>query len=126
MKTQFNFFKKTYDGIKLIEEEKAWLHNNEIENNGFTPRLVHQRHFDYVFIGKVKDYLNTDYNITQYKWDGNSRDNVKFIRKWKMAIQMIYPYVGSDCKKVGKHVISLYLVGQNDELFQYRRIWEDL
>jgi hypothetical protein len=126
MKNHYNVFKTTYDGQYLIMQEKAWLFQNERENDGFTPRPVPDKFFEYVFLGTIKEYLNTDYNITQYKWNANNRDNTKFIRKWKFAIQMIYPYIGSDDRKLGKHVISLYLVGNDDEVFQYRRIWEEL
>lgn len=126
MKNPFASFKLTEDGQHIIMLERQWLFQNAIENDGFTPRPVFEKHFEYVFLGSIKEYLNTDFNITQYFWNSNNRDNVKFIRKWKFAIQMIYPYIGSDDRKLGKHVISLYLVGNNDELFQYRRIWEEL
>jgi|GEM_PF-5685605 len=126
MKKYYNRFKTTTDGQYLMVLEKQWLFDNAIKNDGFTPRPVPDKHFEYVFLGTIKEYLNTDYNITQYKWNSNNRDNIKFIRKWKFAIQMIYPYIGSDDRKLGKHVISLYLVGNDDEVFQYRRIWEEL
>jgi len=126
MKNHYNKFKTTTDGQHLMVLEKQWLFDNAIKNDGFTPRPVPDKYFEYVFLGTIKEYLNTDYNITQYKWSSNNRDNVKFIRKWKFAIQMIYPYIGSDDRKLGKHVISLYLVGNDDEVFQYRRIWEEL
>lgn len=126
MKNPYNKFKSTSEGQYLMMVEKQWLFQNENENDGYTPRPVPDRCFEYVFLGSIKEYLNTDFNITQYKWNGNSRDNIKFIRKWKSAIQMIYPYIGSDDRKLGKHVISLYLIGNDDEVFQYRRIWEEL
>lgn len=126
MKNNFNYFKTTYDGQHLILLEKEWLFQNQRDNDGYTPRPVSDKLFDYVFIGAIKEYLNTDFNITQYKWSGAGKDNTKFIRKWKFAIQMMYPYLGSDDRKLGKHVISLYLIGNDDEAFQYRRIWEEL
>jgi hypothetical protein len=39
---------------------------------------------------------------------------------------MIYPYLGTDDSKLGKNVISLYLAKNNDEVFHYQRIWEEL
>jgi hypothetical protein len=126
MKNPYRFFKTTADGQHIIMLERQWLFDNEVKNDGFTPRPVPDKCFEYAFLGSIKEYLDTDFNITQYTLSGNTRDNRNFIKKWKGAIQMYYPYIGSDCSKLGKHVISLYLIANNDDLFQYRRIWEEL
>ncbi len=127
MKNPYGKFKYTADGKHLIVLEREWLFQNQRENDGFTPRPVPEKYFEYVFLGAMSEYLNTDFNITHYKSNPPfSTHQKKFMSKWQFAIQMIYPYIGSDDRKLGKHVISLYLIDRNEEAFQYRRIWEEL
>lgn len=117
-------FKTTDDGQYIVHLERLWLIENDNDNDGYTPRPVPNEYFKFVFIGKIKEYLATDYNITKYVDENLQLD--AFRNKYKFAIQMIYPYLGTDDNKLGKNVISLYLVKNNDELFHYQRIWEEL
>jgi len=117
-------FKTTEDGEYIIHLERMWLIANDKENEGFTPRPVPNKYFKYVYIGSIKDYLKTDYNIL----DSNNKliQSLKLSKKHKYAIQLTYPYLGSDDSKLRKEVISLYLVNNKDEVSHYKRIWEEL
>jgi len=117
-------FKSTDDGEYIIHLERMWLIANDKENDGFTPRPVPNKYFKYVYIGSIRDYLKTDYNIL----DVNNKliQSLKLSRKHKYAIQLTYPYLGSDDNKLRKEVISLYLVNNKDEVSHYKRIWEEL
>jgi len=117
-------FNKTEDGDYIIHLERLWLIENDKANNGFTPRPVPNKFFKYVFIGKIKEYLETDYNITKYL--GDNQSVMKFVSKYKYAIQLTYPYMGSDDSKLGKEVISLYIVKSDDEVMHYQRVWEEI
>jgi len=117
-------FKSTDDGKYIILLEKLWLKQNHEDNDGYTPRPIPENRFKFVFIGKMQEYLSTDYNITSYVGQNLKVDT--FRNKYKYAIQMSYPYLGTDDNKLGKSVISLYLVRNNDEVFHYQRIWEEL
>jgi hypothetical protein len=117
-------FKNSEEGEILIHLERLWLIENDKDNDGFTPRLVDKKYFKYVFIGKVKDYLETDYNITKYV--DQNQSTLKFISKYKYAIQLTYPYIGSDDSKLGKEVISLWLVKNDEETMHYQRIWQEI
>jgi hypothetical protein len=117
-------FKNSEEGEIFIHLERLWLIENDKNNDGFTPRLVDKKYFKYVFIGKVKDYLETDYNITKYV--DQNQSTLKFISKYKYAIQLTYPYIGSDDSKLGKEVISLWLVKNDEETMHYQRIWQEI
>jgi hypothetical protein len=117
-------FKQTQDGEYILHLERLWLNENEKENDGFTPRPIPNKYFKYVFIGKIKEYVETDYNITKYVDDNQSTK--QFVNKYKYAVQLTYPYLGSDDTKLGKEVISLYLVMNNDDVFHYQRVWEEI
>ena len=117
-------FKNSEEGQIFIHLERLWLIENDKANNGFTPRPVPNKFFKYVFIGKVKEYLETDYNITRYV-DSNQA-TLNFISKYEFAVQITYPYMGSDDSKLGKEVISLWLVKNDQEVMHYQRIWEEI
>ena len=117
-------FKNSEEGQIFIHLERLWLIENDKANNGFTPRPVPNKFFKYVFIGKVKEYLETDYNITRYV-DSNQA-TLNFISKYEFAVQITYPYMGSDDSKLGKEVISLWLVKNDEETMHYQRIWQEL
>lgn len=116
--------KETDSGKYIILLERMWLVENDKENDGYTPRPVPNKYFKFVFLGSINEYLNTDYNITKYINDDQSK--LKFVNKNKFAIQITYPYLGTDDNKLGKEVISLYLVKHDDSVVHYQRIWEEL
>jgi hypothetical protein len=106
--------KETDSGKYIILLERMWLVENDKENDGYTPRPVPNKYFKFVFLGSINEYLKTDYNIKKY------------VNKNKFAIQITYPYLGTDDSKLGKEVISLYLVKHDDSVVHYQRIWEEL
>jgi len=55
MKNHYNKFKTTTDGQHLMVLEKQWLFDNAIKNDGFTPRPVPDKYFEYVFLGTIKE-----------------------------------------------------------------------
>ena len=59
-------FKSTDDGQYILLLEKLWLKQNHEDNDGYTPRPIPENKFKFVFIGKMQEYLSTDYNITSY------------------------------------------------------------
>ena len=117
-------FKHTEDGGFIIHLERLWLITNDRENDGYTPRPVPNKFFKYVFIGKVQEYLSTDYNIIDLKNQYLIPNKLK--SKYQYAIQLTYPYLGSDDNKLGKDVISLYFIDNKSEVVHYKRIWEEL
>ena len=86
--------------------------------------LPPNKFFKYVFIGKVKEYLETDYNITRYV--DKNQATLNFASKYEYAVQLTYPYMGSDDSKLGKEVISLWLVRNDKETIHYQRIWQEI
>lgn len=119
-------FKFSDDGKFIIMTERNWLFENDKDNDGFTPRPVPFEKFKFVFIGKLADYLNTDFNITKYIGEANDAVTNKFRNKYDFAIQITYPYLGSDDSKLGKDVISLFLVDKQQEVLAYQRIWKEI
>ena len=117
-------FKNSEEGQIFIHLERLWLIENDKANNWFTPRPVPNKFFKYVFIGKVKEYLETDYNITRYV--DKNQATLNFASKYEYAVQLTYPYMGSDDSKLGKEVISLWLVKNDQEVMHYQRIWEEI
>ena len=117
-------FKNTEDGEFIIHLERLWLISNDNLNDGYTPRPVPNKFFKYVFIGKVQEYLSTDYNVIDTKNQYYIPNKLK--NKYQYAIQLTYPYLGSDDNKLGKYVISLYFVDNKSEVVHYKRIWEEL
>jgi hypothetical protein len=59
-------FKSTDDGQYILLLEKLWLKQNHEDNDGYTPRPIPENRCKFVFIGKMQEYLSTDYNITSY------------------------------------------------------------
>ena len=82
--------------------------------------------FKFVFIGKLSEYLETDFNITRYKSNDSDAVTNKFKNKYQYAIQVIYPYLGSDDSKLNKSIISLFLIDSKQEVLSYQRIWEEI
>lgn len=117
-------FKNTEDGSFIIHLERLWLIANDRENDGYTPRPVPNKYFKYVFIGKVQEYFLTDYNVIEFNNQKNTSNKLK--NKYQYAIQLTYPYLGSDDNKLGKEVISLYFIDNKSEVVHYKRIWEEL
>jgi len=117
-------FKSTEDGEYIIHLERMWLIANDKENDGYTPRPVPNKYFKYVYIGSIKDYLKTEFNILDIS--NRPVQSLILTRKHKYAIQLTYPYLGSDDNKLNKEVISLYLIDNKDEVCHCKRIWEEL
>ena len=101
---------------------KTYILLDYLLSHGF--RINIDTFFKYVFIVKVQEYLSTDYNVIDLKNQYSIPNKLK--SKYQYAIQLTYPYLGSDDSKLGKEVISLYFVDNKSEVVHYKRIWEEL
>lgn len=106
--------------IKVVKDmEYADLYRNRAGRDYMKPQPISTNKMKLACFEGISDYLKSDYNITSVQY-GKKGWSV-FAKKYPLAIQIYYPYTGSDSRYFGKEVVSLWLIDYTGEVIHCKR-----
>ena len=109
------------DLIKYVKDlEQKWLMLNRKNKDFFKPQPMRNNSIKICYIGKYKEYINSEYNITNVSKNTKTFDIEQ--NKYDYAIQLYYYYNGNDDLMHNKEIISLYYINKNMDLIHIKRL----
>jgi len=118
LKEEINTKTELINYVKDLEQN--WLLSNKKNKDFFKPQPMKNNAIKICYIGKYKEYINSEYNITNVLKNTKTFDIEQ--NKYHYAIQLYYYYNGNNDLMQNKEIISLYYINKNMDLIHIQRL----
>jgi len=118
LKEEINTKTELINYVKDLEQN--WLLSNKKNKDFFKPQPMKNNAIKICYIGKYKEYINSEYNITNVLKNTKTFDIEQ--NKYYYAIQLYYYYNGNNDLMQNKEIISLYYINKNMDLIHIQRL----